>query len=114
MKLVLAAILLLLTSFSYASSVGNVKIVNIMVAGEVKVAIDNPPTDLTCSWYDRHFKFDATTDAGKNMLSTLIAAQLAEKPIAIWFSDSPTPGTDETNGCTVHNMAIANIIGLHN
>ena len=80
-------------------------------AGGFKFAVDNPPAN-TCNYHGRHFGFDATTDAGRNMLSILIAAHMSGKKVDIWFTPSVAPGTDKTSGCTPTTIARLDAVGL--
>ena len=76
------------------------------------IAKENLPKDL-CSYWGRNFTFDATTEVGKNMLSILLAAKMANKKIDIWYRASKAPGTNQANGCNHHSMAVLTMIGIH-
>lgn len=76
------------------------------------IAKNNLPKDL-CSYWGRQFTFDATTESGKNMLSILLAAKMANKKIDIWYRASKAPGTNQTNGCNGSSMAVLTMIGIH-
>jgi hypothetical protein len=76
------------------------------------IAKQNLPKDL-CSYWGRQFTFDATTESGKNMLSILLAAKMANKKIDIWYRASKAPGTSHTNGCKHSTMAVLTMIGIH-
>ena len=76
------------------------------------IAKQNLPKDL-CSYWGRQFTFDATTESGKNMLSILLAAKMANKKIDIWYRASKAPGTNHTNGCNGNSMAVLTMIGIH-
>lgn len=78
---------------------------------EIKFGVNNPPSD-TCNYFGRHFKFDATIPEGKNMLSIFLSALLSGKEIAIWYTPSTTPGTDQTNGCSEATLAVVSQIGI--
>lgn len=69
------------------------------------------PAD-TCDNWSEHVKFDSTTDGGKNMLTVLIAAKLADRGINLWYFPSQAPGTNQANGCTQEVMAVLAGIGL--
>ena len=76
------------------------------------IAKQNLPKNL-CSFWGRHFIFDATTESGKNMLSILLAAKMANKKIDIWYRPSTAKGTNQTNGCNGNSMAVLTNIGIH-
>ena len=71
----------------------------------VYVGLVAPPAD-TCSTWGEHMVFDPTTDNGKAFLSALLAAQLADRTIDIWYTASSAPGSDQTNGCTGAAIAV--------
>ncbi len=66
----------------------------------------------TCSNWGEHFRFDGSTPGGKNMLSVIMAAKMADKPVNVWYTDSTNPGTDHTNGCSGSAMSILQNIGI--
>jgi len=66
----------------------------------------------TCSNWSEHFKFDALTSGGKNMLSVLMSAKLANKRVYVWYTDSSNPGTDQTSGCSGNAISILLNIGI--
>ncbi len=66
----------------------------------------------TCSWYGHQFVFDGTTESGKNMLSLLLAAKLANKSVALTYIPSSAPGTDESSGCGEKTMARPTLIDI--
>jgi len=66
----------------------------------------------TCSSWGEHFRFDATTPGGKNMLGVIMAAKASNKRVDVWYTDSASPGTDQTTGCTGSAMAILKNIGI--
>lgn len=74
--------------------------------------VHNPPTGKVCNYFGRHFRFDATTSAGKNILSVLMAAEMADRKVDIWFSKSTAPDTDEESGCDANSLAVIYQIGL--
>jgi hypothetical protein len=78
----------------------------------IKFAVDNAPTDSTCTYYNRHFTFDATTEPGKNMLLIILAAQTAGKKVAIWYTPSKAPGSNQFNGCNESTMATLTAVGF--
>lgn len=84
---------------------------NIFGSGTIKFGIDGAPSD-SCDYHGRYFKFDATTAAGKNILSILLAAKMAGKGVNIWYTPSSTPGTNVTNGCSVNSLATVTEIGI--
>jgi len=66
----------------------------------------------TCSYFNCHHKFDGTTAAGKNLLSTLISAKLSQSKVAVWYTKSTIIGTDNTTGCTRSTMGDLTSIGI--
>ena len=66
-----------------------------------------------CTYFQEHFRFDATTPEGKTMFATLMASKLADRPIAVWYQESTLPGTNHENGCNSNNMAVMTSIGLY-
>jgi hypothetical protein len=70
------------------------------------------PLDATCSYFSDHFRFDASTPTGKNMLAVLTAAKVSGAQVQVWYSDSIAPGTEQSNGCDPNTMAVANAIGI--
>jgi hypothetical protein len=66
----------------------------------------------TCSYFIEQFKFDASTPTGKNLLSVIVSAKLAEKDVTLWYTDSPVPGTTQANGCHAGTMAVLNAAGV--
>lgn len=87
--------------------------VYIFGSSTINFGILNPPYEKgLCSYYSRNFRFDATTEAGKNMLSILLAAKMANKKIDVWYTPSTAPGTNQTNGCAHSAMAVLNSIGI--
>lgn len=106
----------LFTSPSYAQSgsdyAGGVTIARITTSqGKINFAVIPVPAH-TCTYFSVTFTFDATTTQGKNMYALLLEAKALNKPIDVWFTDSPVGGTNETNGCNNTTLAIASDIGL--
>lgn len=81
-------------------------------ADTIRFGVDNPPAGKVCDSYGRHFQFDATTEGGKNILSMLLAAEMADRKIDIWYIESSTPDTTHANGCVTNTMAKLLFIGL--
>lgn len=105
---------LLLGIFSATANAGfipNVEPKNIYGANSIQFGIDNPPED-TCSFHKRNFRFVATTDGGKNILSMLLATKLSGKKINIWYASAENPGTTELNGCTEVGLSNIYQIGI--
>jgi len=110
-KYVFALLLLLLPAAAYAGYVAD-QVPNLIYGSTtIKFGVDNQPSD-TCAHFLRQFYFDATTESGKNMLSIMLAAKMANKKIDIWYTPSTTPGTNETNGCTPNTLAVVLQIGI--
>ena len=110
MKYYAIIILLTFTNLSYAGYGGGE--INRFYTGADGSAYFGLVTQLpnTCRYWEEQFKFDASTAAGKNMLSVLMAAKLANKRVYVWYSDSSNPGTDQTNGCT--GNAVSNLLNI--
>ncbi len=87
-------------------------ITNFFSAGTATVSVDNAPTGSTCSYWGSQFHFDATTDAGRNMFSIILAAHVGNKPINIWYEASTAPSTNETTGCDRSTMAVITQVGF--
>ncbi len=105
---------LLLGVFSATTNAGFIPSVepkNIYGANSIQFGIDSPPED-TCSFHKRNFRFVATTDSGKNILSILLATKLSGKKINIWYNAAENPGTTETNGCTEIGLSEVYQIGI--
>ena len=92
--------------------VGGMSVARLNVgSGQSSFGTTSQPSD-TCSYFGFYFRFDATTTDGKNMYATLLAAKLSGKTVAIWYTPSPSRGTNETNGCapgaiaTVYQVAL--------
>jgi hypothetical protein len=83
-KFVMSLALIFVSLPSNAGYIGNQSISNLYGAGNIKFGINNPPSD-TCGFYGRHFVFDATTKAGQNMLTILLAAKMANKNVDVWY-----------------------------
>ncbi len=83
-----------------------------MLGGDfVEFAVSVPPGN-TCSSWGYHFRFDATTPGGKNMLSILLAAKMANKRVNVWYTPSSAPGTDQASGCNAGTAAVLTSIGV--
>ncbi len=105
-------LLIILASFSSnAAYIGNQTPSMMFGAGTIKFGVNGPPSD-TCDYFSRQFKFDATTESGKNILSIQLAAMMSKKEIDIWYTPSTTPGTTKDNGCIVGTLATINEIGI--
>lgn len=125
MRIFLSAILLILScNTAMADWAGSVKIKKIYTnaLGEVWIKTREQPPN-TCSYLSWYFKFDGTTEGGKNMLSTLLAAYTSEIPqtfktsrfkpkVGILYQPSLTPGTDENSGCEAATLAVVDAIAL--
>jgi hypothetical protein len=90
---------------------GGLKAQYLICSDVVLFGTDRQPPG-TCEHWNRYFKFDSTTAAGRNMLSVILAAMLADKQIDVWYLKSPVPGTTHSNGCTVENLSVVTRIGL--
>lgn len=110
-KVILIFTLILFPVTSIAAYTANQVPSRMFGAGTVKFGVSTPPSD-TCNYHGRHLKFDASTEAGKNMLSIFLAAKMSGKSINIWYTPSGSPGTTKDNGCSVSEMATVNEIGI--
>lgn len=124
MKKLIAILLLGLSSLSYA----NVTAIHHAYAGNQEVGrayviqggwaffgvgIETPSfPDGTCNYFNSAFKFDATTDAGKQMLNLLQAAKISKLKVDVWYTNSSASGTDQNSGCSVSTMSTATALGL--
>ena len=97
----------MLTAHAHAGYAENVGIVRVHTKsnGFAYVWTSAPPSD-TCNWYAEHFRFDATTPAGKAMLANLLVAQALNKPFTVWYTPATAPGTNQDNGCTETGLAV--------
>lgn len=59
----------------------------------------------TCSNFGAYFKFDPKTSDGKTFLAMLMTAKATGTAVSVWYTDSPTPGTNESNGCSSDNLS---------
>jgi len=100
--------LLLISCTSNAGSSGEHDIKMMFGSDIIMFGTSTPPAD-TCSHHGRHFKFDATTESGKNLLSILLAAKLANKKIDIWYKESTAPGKV---GCNSNEVSEVINIGI--
>ena len=112
LKIIIICFIGLLSTQCHAGYLGSTTAIKMYGAGNIHFGVENGSKSNTCDNYGRSFKFDATTEAGKNMLSILLSASLAGKKVDLWFTDSTTPGTDQTNGCVTSTMATLTSIGL--
>ncbi len=89
-----------------------VKHIGTFSSGEVMFDTDGTPSSV-CNYQGYRFKLDVNQKGWKNMLSTLLAAQLTGRVLGIGYTVSSVPGTDYTNGCTTSNMAVVTIIIMY-
>lgn len=66
----------------------------------------------TCVFWSEHFIFDSSTSSGKNMLSIILAAKMANKSVHVWYEPSSAPGTNQTNGCDRTTLSVLNSVGV--
>jgi hypothetical protein len=106
-RFLLASVLWAVAGQSYAGWVGGAQIVEVNSGsdGYASISVASAPTG-TCSNWGYHFRFDASTSGGKNMLASLLAAKLAATTVNIWYADSANPGTNQSNGCNNSTMAV--------
>ncbi len=111
-KYYLATVLLVFTGISYAGyGVGEIKRFFVTTDGWVYFGLVNQLPN-TCNYYGEHFKFDTSTVGGKNLLSVVMSAKLANRPVAVWYTESPSPGTNHTNGCTGNELSTLSNLGI--
>ena len=77
----------------------------------VGLGMANLPKD-TCSFFTYHFKFDSTTEAGKNLLSVVMTAKISKSRTSVWYFPSSAVGKDETNGCGINSLSVLDAVGL--
>lgn len=92
---------------------GNAPVSKMFGAGVIMFGAENAPTGSTCSFFGRHFSFDATDESGKNMLSILLAAHISGKRVEIWYTPSTASGSNEKSGCNESSMAVLTKIGIN-
>lgn len=111
-KLLISVCLLFMSTSSFAAYTSAKTPIKLYGADFFYFGIEeNAPSD-TCDHHSRKFKLDVTENKGKNMLSLLLAAKLANKKIDIWYTASTTPGTNKDTGCTQSTMAEVFYIGI--
>lgn len=104
--------LLLPISFSSnAGWAGDLEVKKMFGNSTIFFGVSTPPSD-TCDYYGRDFTFDATTEGGKNMLSMLIAAYMADKKVDVWYAPSSLPATTEKSGCNPNTIAVMTQVGF--
>jgi hypothetical protein len=74
----------------------------------------SPTPPHTCSYWGVQFILDTTTAGGKNDYALLLVAKATGALVDVWYHDSNAPGTDQTNGCTVATMSVADSSGFSN
>jgi len=92
---------------------GNLKPKYIYGAGLILFGTDRQPSG-TCSYFKRYFRFDATTPAGKNLLTILLMAKASDRSVDVWYNKSSAEGKNETNGATKNNVSVLVQIGVTN
>ncbi|PCJ20483.1 MAG: hypothetical protein COB04_04310 [Gammaproteobacteria bacterium] len=104
---------ILATSPAFAEYAGGLKLHRVWTesSGFTYAGTTGTPSG-TCDYYDGQVRFDTTTAAGKNMLSVILTARSTESKVDLWYTKSAAPGTDQSGGCRVHNMAVLTGIGF--
>ncbi len=76
--------------------------------GIVSVGVDNVPSGINVqsSNSDICFKFDATTEEGKMLLSVVLAAKLSMQKVGIWY----TPNKDGVNSTA--NLSLLKVLEI--
>lgn len=90
---------------------GQVKIKKMYGSTYISFGSSSQPSG-TCDYFGRYFRFNATTPAGQNLLSILIAAELANRDVDIWYTESLQLGTGQISGCTQEKMAVVYGVSL--
>jgi hypothetical protein len=112
----LAILVLVLTAGASAEehvSLVTIKTMTFLGSGGTTVAFGVAPVaPHTCSFWGVQFRLDITTIQGRNMYALLLAAKTMGTQIDVWYEDSPTPGTNETNGCTPANLSSVDDLGF--
>jgi hypothetical protein len=57
------------------------------------LGVTSAPAATTCDSWGEQFSFDHTTVDGKVYLTKLLAAQMANRAVDLWFLPSTAPGT---------------------
>lgn len=81
--------------------------ITIHESGRVMFGTSRQPGN-TCNNGSRYFRFDSSTEGGKAMLSTLLAAKATGSRVQIWYAPSTAPGTD----CNTSSMAVVTSLGM--
>ncbi len=107
-KSVFGLLLFNVMSMSYAGTVNNAKVSKLTVysGGYARFTLTQTPP-ATCNFYGYQFRFDVTTEGGKQLLNSLRIAKLTEQSINVAYRDSTVIGKDQSNGCTDATMAVA-------
>lgn len=84
---------------AHAEYAGNVEVRRVRLDGTTAWVGVGPQAAGTCSNWGEHLKFDHTTAAGKNFLSTILTAKAMGGRIDVWYTLSSAPDTDQSNGC---------------
>ncbi len=104
----IAALLLFLgmsmTSNSASLSAGGLTISRLATGTVTTVSVTGAPNE-TCDYWGARFHFESESEAGKNMLSLLMAAYVSGKKVIIWYNSSTAPGTNQSTGCTRETMS---------
>ena len=107
-----AALLLLIASESWALQyAGNQKPQLVYGSNQINFGVTTQPKG-TCVYFGRHFRFDATTPGGRNILTILLSAVASGKNVDVWYAHRPVPGKNQTNGCNEGNLAVVKYIGI--
>lgn len=111
-KMILLSMVLTASFAVSASYIGGKTTYSVYGNDYISFGVDAPPTNSVCDYHGRQFRFNAKTDKGKNMFAMLMAAELANRKISVWYTNSTAPGTDESSGCTTSTMAVLTAIGF--
>lgn len=99
-KILLGLVLWLYVVSAYAGYASSLEINRIRThVGVTYVGTTPQPAD-TCSQWGEYFTFDHRSEDGKSFLTMLLTAKTTGKKVEIWYGESTTPGTDQSNGCT--------------
>ena len=85
---------------------GTISFLGTLGDGHIILGI-SPVPPRTCTMYGLYqFIFDSSTLGGRNMYALLLAAKMAGKNIQFDYTDSSTPGTDQSSGCSLTTLAV--------
>jgi len=114
-NIIISAFIVFFSAFSFSANAGYVENVNVKsLYGSkfVSFGYDGPDLSDTCSFWNRRWRFDTTTDEGKTMLKILLTAVASNRKVILWYHTSAAQGTNHTNGCLPETLAVVYGIGI--